>query len=156
MSLLTYGKQAFQTLRVDGPDALFRSIKRKIIWRLDQGNTWKRYSEEAAGHAAFFDFKPEEVKANLKVIEDNSGPLDIKSITWFITDFNHPFYGGIYTILRFADYFQANKGVENQFALVGSFDTVKISNKIIWQIILSEVFHLLAEYVVIIMGMKVC
>ncbi len=43
----------------------------------------------------------------------------IKSINWFIPYFLHVYYGGIYTIFRFADYF-SRKGIENRFVLYDS------------------------------------
>jgi GT2 family glycosyltransferase len=43
----------------------------------------------------------------------------IKSINWFIPNFHHVYYGGIYTILRFAEYF-SGKGIRNRFVLYDS------------------------------------
>jgi len=44
--------------------------------------------------------------------------LDVKTINWFLPCFNHP-YGGIYTILRFAEYFKETKGVRNNLIICG-------------------------------------
>jgi GT2 family glycosyltransferase len=41
-------------------------------------------------------------------------PQAPKRITWFLPFFNHPF-GGVHTILRFADLWRRNFGVENTF-----------------------------------------
>jgi GT2 family glycosyltransferase len=43
----------------------------------------------------------------------------IKSINWFIPYFHHVYYGGIYTILRFAEYF-SGKGIRSRFVLYDS------------------------------------
>ena len=40
----------------------------------------------------------------------------IETVSWFIPDFEHVFYGGMYTILRFASYFQKN-GIRNTIIL---------------------------------------
>jgi len=66
------------------------------------------------GFIGGFSLSSREMKRNLDVIND---PLNkkskVKSINWFIPRFEHVLYGGIYTILRFAEYFQ-KKGVKNR------------------------------------------
>lgn len=51
-------------------------------------------------------------------------------MTWFIPDFHHAFYGGIFTILRFADHFKRLHGVRSQFALIGTMDARVIADRI--------------------------
>lgn len=48
------------------------------------------------------------------------GRQDIRSVTWFIPDFENPFYGGIHTIFRFADRLHRAHGVENRFVVTGT------------------------------------
>jgi glycosyltransferase involved in cell wall biosynthesis len=43
--------------------------------------------------------------------------LEIESIQWFLPWFHTPLFGGIYTILRFADHFARVHGVENRFCV---------------------------------------
>jgi glycosyltransferase involved in cell wall biosynthesis len=50
----------------------------------------------------------------------NSGRLDVRTINWFIPDIDSPFYGGINTALRIADYLVRVHGVENRFVVWGS------------------------------------
>jgi glycosyltransferase involved in cell wall biosynthesis len=45
--------------------------------------------------------------------------VQVKSINWFIPDFETPFYGGIHTILRFADYFRRKHNVKSRFVVLG-------------------------------------
>ncbi|HLC01181.1 MAG TPA: glycosyltransferase family 4 protein [Candidatus Bathyarchaeia archaeon] len=49
---------------------------------------------------------------------DKMKNLNLKTINWFVPCFNHP-YGGIYTILRFANYFSETKGVRNNLIICG-------------------------------------
>ncbi len=42
-----------------------------------------------------------------------------KTINWFLPTFEHA-YGGIYTILRFAEHFHNEKGIENNFIICGA------------------------------------
>ncbi len=50
----------------------------------------------------------------------NIGHLDVRTINWYIPDIDSPFYGGINTALRIADYLQRVHGVENRFVVWGS------------------------------------
>ena len=50
----------------------------------------------------------------------NAARLDVKTINWYIPDIDSPFYGGINTALRMADYLARNHGVENRFVVWGS------------------------------------
>lgn len=52
--------------------------------------------------------------------EAERGDLEVRSINWFIPEFDNPFYGGIHTIMRFADHFRSCYGVENRFVVVGA------------------------------------
>ncbi|HZV25086.1 MAG TPA: glycosyltransferase, partial [Acidothermaceae bacterium] len=50
----------------------------------------------------------------------NVAHLDVKTINWFIPDIDSPFYGGINTALRLADYLHRNHGVQNRFVVWGN------------------------------------
>jgi len=45
-----------------------------------------------------------------------SGAQPLRSLTWFLPDIDSPFYGGVNTALRIADYLTRHHGVENRFA----------------------------------------
>jgi glycosyltransferase involved in cell wall biosynthesis len=55
----------------------------------------------------------------------------VETVNWFIPDFSHA-YGGIYTILRFADYFHFKKGIKNRLIIYGNpqASETDIKNKI--------------------------
>src|SRR5512135_580938 len=40
--------------------------------------------------------------------------IQVQTINWFVANVKHAF-GGIFTILRFADYFHSKKGIRNRF-----------------------------------------
>jgi GT2 family glycosyltransferase/glycosyltransferase involved in cell wall biosynthesis len=48
------------------------------------------------------------------------GPRDVRTINWFIPQFDHPFFAGINTVLRFADHYAGTKEVENRFVAIGA------------------------------------
>jgi GT2 family glycosyltransferase len=49
-----------------------------------------------------------------------TGHHAVGTITWFVPDFENPFYGGIHTIFRFADHLQRVHGVKSRFAVIGT------------------------------------
>jgi O-antigen biosynthesis protein len=50
----------------------------------------------------------------------NAEHIDVRTINWYIPDIDSPFYGGINTALRMADYLHRNHGVQNRFVVWGS------------------------------------
>jgi GT2 family glycosyltransferase/glycosyltransferase involved in cell wall biosynthesis len=48
------------------------------------------------------------------------GPREVRTINWFIPQFDHPFFAGINTILRFADHYAATLDVESRFVAIGA------------------------------------
>ena len=68
-----------------------------------------------------FDFSNADLLKNTALMKkaNNIGFEDVKTINWFVPLFLHP-YGGIYTILRFASYFQKEKGVKNRLVVCGN------------------------------------
>lgn len=82
-----------------------------------------KYSREASMFANWLDFSQGMLELSRQVHLDNPGPLEIKSICWFLPSFEHAFYGGIHTILRFAAYFHTHKGVTNRFVIINNYMT---------------------------------
>jgi O-antigen biosynthesis protein len=108
--------------KLGGWYSLSRTLQRKLF----PSDMWSTYSEEAAALAPHLDFSSADIKASEELQRTCPDPLAIRSVTWFIPDFSHPYYGGIHTILRCADYLKTQKGVVSQFALIGSSDERKI------------------------------
>ena len=76
------------------------------------------YAADARALTAGFDFSNSDVERSTAVCA-TPGRHEVKSITWFLPEFNHGFYGGIHTILRFAEYFQRAQAVSSQFVFLG-------------------------------------
>ena len=45
----------------------------------------------------------------------NGGPIEIRTVLWFLPFFHHVYFGGMHTLLRFADHFARVHGVRNRF-----------------------------------------
>jgi glycosyltransferase involved in cell wall biosynthesis len=105
-----------------GTGGLIKAVRRKIASAVYPGGYWERYSQDARSDATFLDFSIQDIIQSQRLSLDFPGKIDIGNITWFLPEFSHPYFGGIYTILRFAEYFRREKGIENRFAILGSMD----------------------------------
>ena len=88
------------------------------------------YYREAVNLTQWFDAKHSEIEASQKIHADYPGKLDINSVSWFIPEFNNPYYGGIFTILRCANYLKTKYGISQQFLLTSSLDNKAIKERI--------------------------
>jgi glycosyltransferase involved in cell wall biosynthesis len=105
-------------------------LKNKIINKLLIRKSWSSYNLDARSFAHIMDFSSEDIRASRMLHKIHQGEIDIDSITWFLPEFEHAYYGGIQTLLRFADYLKGTKGVENRFVILGNMDADKIGGKI--------------------------
>ena len=69
------------------------------------------YAAEARALTSGFDFSPAAIHSTPRT----PAPHKLQEIAWFLPEFTHPFYGGIHTILRAADYFQRAHQVHSTF-----------------------------------------
>lgn len=75
---------------------------------------------EAASLIEVCQLLPGEIEATQRLHDANAGALQVRSINWFIPDFVSPFYGGIHTVFRLADYLKRAHGVRNRFIVLGT------------------------------------
>ncbi len=75
------------------------------------------YAAEARALTSYFDFSPQDLIAPRGNACGNAPAATDKltEIAWFLPEFTHPFYGGIHTILRVADYLQRAHQVRSTF-----------------------------------------
>ena len=69
----------------------WRAIRRVIEKKIFPRSTWAGYSEEAALSAPYLDFSLADIEASRQRQASFPGPLDIRSLTWFVPDFSHPY-----------------------------------------------------------------
>ena len=79
---------------------------------------WERYSLDAVQNAQVWDFDQGDLERSRAATAKHDGPLDLQSLIWFLPPFQHAYYGGVHTILRFAAYFKENKGIDSRFVIV--------------------------------------
>lgn len=110
-------RHAWNILKADGPSALIRSSRRELARRLSRG-MWDYYQFEMRGLVQPYDLSTDAWQANAALLAQNRGPLQIKTIAWFLPEFSNPYYGGSYTILRYANFLKTQKGIDSQFVIV--------------------------------------
>ena len=73
------------------------------------------YMAEARALASGFDFSQAAVTESRNATRSMPATHSVSQVAWFLPEFTHPFYGGIHTILRAADYCQRAHGVRPVF-----------------------------------------
>jgi glycosyltransferase involved in cell wall biosynthesis len=117
---MSVAKRSFQLIRQQGS---FRSFlkqayeKVKHEWHVVQ-TPWKAYSYDARVLASLFDFRAEDLDRSNEILKANPGTIRFRQLNWFVPDFDNVYWGGIHTILRFAEYFRVRKSVENRIIAI--------------------------------------
>jgi hypothetical protein len=75
--------------------------------------------EDMRGLVSRFDFSSQDLIVSRSLQSIWNGPVEIRTVNWFIPDFHHASYGGIHTILRLANHLHVEHQVENRFCAVG-------------------------------------
>lgn len=87
------------------PFKFMLALFKKEVIDIQKNNKFKEQKDLISA----IDVSYEDLQKNFSIINNESNiRAELKTINWFIPNFEHPLYGGIYTILRFAAYFQKN------------------------------------------------
>jgi glycosyltransferase involved in cell wall biosynthesis len=101
--------------------AFFRARRR----RRNRGDEDMLTESDRLALSGLFDIAPGELERNAEVVRgyDEMSALDVRTIQWFLPHFDHVYFAGVYTILRFADHFKRVHGVESRFCI---FDAPRV------------------------------
>lgn len=106
-------KKAVDIIKKEGYNGLLR-----VLHKLTKNHDKPVKTLEALNLIDALDFSIDELNRNRQLMaEFEKKRPDVKSINWFIPYFLHVYYGGIYTIFRFANYFTEKKGLRNRIVL---------------------------------------
>jgi GT2 family glycosyltransferase/glycosyltransferase involved in cell wall biosynthesis len=78
----------------------------------------------------WFDFSEDDVRRSKQACAEVRGYRAVRRLVWFIPEFENPHYGGICTILRFADYLRRYKDVSSYYCVRGSAEPAEILRRI--------------------------
>jgi len=82
--------------------------------------TWGGYTEDALQLAQVIDCSPEDLQRQQQHPERVAEIISDRVCNWYLPSFDNPFYGGIMTILRLADYLYRIHGIKQRFLICGS------------------------------------
>jgi O-antigen biosynthesis protein len=106
-------KKAIDIIKKGGYNGLLR-----VVHKLTKNHDRLVQTLEALNLIAALDFSSDDLEHNRQIISDfEKKRPEIKSINWFIPYFLHEYYGGIYTIFRFASHFADKKGIKTRLVL---------------------------------------
>lgn len=106
-------KKAIHIIREEGYNGILR-VLHKLTKNID--NPVKTF--EALALIEDIDFSAHDLEQNrLLMFEFEKNRPEVKSINWFIPAFLHAYYGGIHTILRFANFIADKKGIKTRLVI---------------------------------------
>lgn len=113
-------RKSIYTIQHQGWRGLYTKARRRILPPKVYQPEWsKSYAAEAMLLSQWLDCTPGDVARSNAVLETHAGQLTIKTINWYLPHFENAYFGGIYTILRFAAAFARERGVVNTFVILG-------------------------------------
>lgn len=93
-------------------------------------STWAGYSRDAIQLAEVVDCLPEHLRQTQQFPGRIASAPEDRVCNWYVPPFETPFYGGIMTILRLADYLSRVLGIKNRILVCGSARRSKIETDI--------------------------
>src|SRR5262249_62245993 len=114
-------RKSIRTVRYDGWRAFAATLRRKLLPATVEQAAWRdTYSSQALRSARRYDFTPAELQRSRTLMAAYQGPLAIQTINWYLPGFDHAYYGGVHTVLRFAASFAGRHAVKNTFVILGT------------------------------------
>lgn len=86
------------------------------------------YAADSRALVRWFDADRSVVQRAKRGAGKHSGPL--RNVTWLLPEFTNPYYGGVLTILRFADAFRRHGGIESRFCFLGDVSRSRMARLI--------------------------
>lgn len=116
-------RRSAETLTTEGLSGFYIRMRRKVAPPPLLQPAWSQtYAAEAFTLAQWLDFSGEELRRSRDTTSAYRGKLEIKRVNWYLPHFEHAYYGGVHTILRFAARFARCYGVHSCFVILGGPD----------------------------------
>jgi glycosyltransferase involved in cell wall biosynthesis len=119
--MMHLARNSIRTVRHDGWRAFYATLRRKLLPATVEQAAWRHtYIAQALRSARRFDFAPSELERSRALMALHHGPLAIDTIHWYLPGFDHAYYGGVHTVLRFAASFATRHAARNTFVVLGT------------------------------------
>lgn len=109
-----------RTIARQGPaEALYAALRARRRQRNVPDDELELSDSDALALSPLFDLEPAHLEANARTLREYAAldELDVRSVQWFLPWFHLVHGGGIHTVLRFADHFVCEHGVESRFSV---------------------------------------
>lgn len=102
--------------------AIVRRLAHRVLGdRSDPAlTTWGGYTRDALQLASIIDCQPQHLLQQQQHPERVSALVQDRVCNWYLPSFDNPFYGGIMTILRLAEYLLRCHGIKQRILICGS------------------------------------
>lgn len=90
-------------------------------------STWAGYTRDAMQLANIIDCTPEQMRQQQQHPERLATKIADRICNWYLPHFDNPFYGGIMTILRLADYLRRSQGIKQRILICGAANAAEVS-----------------------------
>lgn len=87
------------------------------------------YSKEALILTDLFDFNKDDIENNKKIIVNNNSN-EVKTMLWFLPEFDYVFYAGLYTIFRTIQFLKDVYQIEPSFAFLTGLNSKEMMNRV--------------------------
>ena len=94
---------------------------------LKKQGTWAGYTNDALQLAKIIDCTPEQMQVQQQHPERVNSNIKDRICNWYLPQFDNPFYGGIMTILRLAEYLQRCHSIKQRILICGSANAALVS-----------------------------
>jgi SAM-dependent methyltransferase len=94
-------------------------------------STWAGYTRDALQLSKIIDCSHEQLLLSQQHPERIAANVKDRVCNWYIPQFDHPFYGGIMTILRLAENLQRQHGIKQRFLICGSANSTEVRDNLV-------------------------
>lgn len=92
---------------------------------------WAGYTTDALQLANIIDCTPDQLQQQQQHPERVSDSVQDRICNWYLPPFDNPFYGGIMTILRLADYLQRCHGIKQRILICGHVNIKDVNANVV-------------------------
>ena len=121
-----------RTLRQGPTEALYAALRARRRRRNLADDELELTEGDRLALSPLFDLEPRQLQDSARVVAGwrAGGAVEIRTVQWFLPWFHLAHGGGVHTVLRFADRFAREHGVENRFAVYDREEPGDIADKI--------------------------
>lgn len=114
-----------------------KGVVRRIVQKMlhfesaQKPSIWAGYTEDALQLASIIDFSPAQLREQQQHPERIAVGVSERVCNWYMPQFDNPFYGGVMTILRLAEYLQRQHGIKQRILICGHASAAEVKANLV-------------------------